>query len=326
MLSAPGRPDSERKRWAMAANAEDAAHANSMLEWVGGSLWPALESGLDALWTTPNGSRWQVSYRSAATLGAGTQEGQQPDVRLSQQQPSDRIREMLAPLPAFPGYPLKLSVTQLVQRSPDPIEETAPVKRLPLEQGPRPLPDFDELRARRALGVQRGVATHRAMGGLALDNLRAQHGQALYDALVRELARMEQAGVLLPKEREAVDVAALSAFYGSAMGQRLLAATQVEREWPFSLMAEERMILQGVLDCCFMEDGAWVVIDYKTDRADPAQLALRYRDQLRWYMRALHDITGIPVREGCLYLIHHRQFVPIREAEPIRYIPQGGPS
>ena len=326
MLSAPGRPDSERKRWAMAANAEDAAHANSMLEWVGGSLWPALESGLDALWTTPNGSRWQVSYRSAATLGAGTQEGQQPDVRLSQQQPSDRIREMLAPLPAFPGHPLKLSVTQLVQRSPDPIEETAPVKRLPLEQGPRPLPDFDELRARRALGVQRGVATHRAMGGLALDNLRAQHGQALYDALVRELARMEQAGVLLPKEREAVDVAALSAFYGSAMGQRLLAATQVEREWPFSLMAEERMILQGVLDCCFMEDGAWVVIDYKTDRADPAQLALRYRDQLRWYMRALRDITGIPVREGCLYLIHHRQFVPIREAEPIRYIPQGGPS
>ena len=121
-----------------------------------------------------------------------------------------------------------------------------------------------------------------------------------------------------------MDADALCAFYGSPLGQRLLAASVVEREWPFSLMAEEQMILQGVLDCCFLEDGAWVVIDYKTDRAEPAQIALRYRDQLRWYMRALRDITGLPVREGCLYLIRHRQFIPIEEKEPIRYIPQGG--
>ncbi len=53
------------------------------------------------------------------------------------------------------------------------------------------------------------------------------------------------------------------------------------------------MLLQGVLDACFLEDGAWVLVDYKTDRDEAEALRQKYTDQMRWYSRALREITGI---------------------------------
>ena len=84
-------------------------------------------------------------------------------------------------------------------------------------------------------------------------------------------------------------------------------------------MVADQRILQGVLDCCFLEKDGWVLIDYKTDRIAPDMIALRYRSQLRWYMRALRDITGQPVKAACLYALEHGIFIPITEDEPIRY-------
>ena len=62
--------------------------------------------------------------------------------------------------------------------------------------------------------------------------------------------------------------------------------------------------MQGSIDCCFIEDGAWVLLDYKTDRADdPEALRQRYRPQLAVYALALARITGIPVRQKLLCLL-----------------------
>ena len=88
-------------------------------------------------------------------------------------------------------------------------------------------------------------------------------------------------------------------------------------EWPFTLRVERGMILQGVLDACFLEDGAWVLVDYKTDRGAPEELALKYRGQMRWYMRALRDITGLPVKEAWLYCLRSGTALQVTEDEPI---------
>ena len=65
-----------------------------------------------------------------------------------------------------------------------------------------------------------------------------------------------------------------------------------------------RLLVQGVIDCCFMEDDEWVLLDYKTDRVeDPAALVARYRPQIGWYAKALAEITGIPVREKLICLL-----------------------
>ena len=51
-----------------------------------------------------------------------------------------------------------------------------------------------------------------------------------------------------------------------------------------------------------MEDGQWVLVDYKTDR--DAQGAIeRHRGQLALYTDALKVITGVPVSGRILYLV-----------------------
>ena len=98
----------------------------------------------------------------------------------------------------------------------------------------------------------------------------------------------------------------LADFFGSTLGQRMLRSPRVQREWAFNLVMDERgTILQGVIDCAFLEDGAWVLVDYKTDRiVDEDAFIQRYREQIEWYARALETITGLPVKEKCLYSIN----------------------
>ena len=105
----------------------------------------------------------------------------------------------------------------------------------------------------------------------------------------------------------------------------MLASPRVEREWPFVLRlraaealapgegaSDERMLVQGVIDCCFEEGGAWVLVDYKTDRDDdPEALRDRYCAQLRLYARALRDITQMPVRQAGLFLLRTGAFLDL---------------
>ena len=76
----------------------------------------------------------------------------------------------------------------------------------------------------------------------------------------------------------------------SPLGQRLLAARRVEREWGFNYRVPgEEMLLQGVLDAAFLEDDGWVILDYKTDRIeDKAAFVERYEGDI-------NSIIGFPV-------------------------------
>jgi len=59
------------------------------------------------------------------------------------------------------------------------------------------------------------------------------------------------------------------------------------------------VLLQGVIDACFIEDGAWVLLDYKTDRVDgdPAAYAKKHEKQVSLYAAALERLSGMPVKE-----------------------------
>ena len=53
------------------------------------------------------------------------------------------------------------------------------------------------------------------------------------------------------------------------------------------------MLIQGIIDVYFEEDGELVVADYKTDAVTQAEeLVNRYRVQLDYYARALEQLTG----------------------------------
>ena len=67
----------------------------------------------------------------------------------------------------------------------------------------------------------------------------------------------------------------------------------------------ERVVLQGVADCVFVEEGGLILVDYKTDRvSSPEELAERYRPQLEVYELAMREIFSLPVTERLLYSFH----------------------
>lgn len=67
-------------------------------------------------------------------------------------------------------------------------------------------------------------------------------------------------------------------------------------------LSGEPVVLQGAADCVFEEEGALVLVDFKTDRIqDPADLWEHYRRQLELYRFALEQCTGRRVKQCLLY-------------------------
>jgi len=132
-------------------------------------------------------------------------------------------------------------------------------------------------------------------------------------AAVQELAASRRIDADLARH---VDAAAIARFLSSDLAARARAAQKCLFEQPFCLNmsarelaladSDEAVIVQGVIDMCFIEDGKWVVVDYKTDRVDAgkaAEAAQKYAVQLGLYGRALADITGLPMAEKWIYYL-----------------------
>ncbi len=196
--------------------------------------------------------------------------------------------------------PLKVTVTGLTR------EVASPVAAPPIERRPRFLTE-DALTP-----TERGTLAHAALMGLELAPLRGLDGGRLRAQIDRQLELMLRDGRLYAP----VDGALIQRFISSPTGQRMLRAGEVHREWAFTLRMDARealpdsgaegqeILVQGVIDCCFMEEGDWVLLDYKTDRAsDKRALLERYRPQLALYARALSEITRRPVKQCLLCLL-----------------------
>jgi ATP-dependent exoDNAse (exonuclease V) beta subunit len=59
------------------------------------------------------------------------------------------------------------------------------------------------------------------------------------------------------------------------------------------------VVTQGIADAAALVDGAWLVLDWKTDHADDATWARReeeYRRQVDAYARMIAARAGVPAR------------------------------
>ncbi len=66
--------------------------------------------------------------------------------------------------------------------------------------------------------------------------------------------------------------------------------------------AQEKVLIQGIIDAFFVENGKIVLVDYKTDRVNtPKELWDRYETQLDYYEEALCKLMQLPVGERILY-------------------------
>lgn len=276
----------ELERWALQPQGTAAPLARSMLQW----LYPAARNHPQA---------WALSLhpRSAAASG--------PAVLASLKEMADRIRTLEPPRDG--PVQAALSFTPAVLETPLPIKRSVStvVKavekrgedeqiRLRLEEVPaRPL--FMEEKGLTA--AERGSAVHAFLSALDL------HAEDL----ASERRRMLECGILSEEQAAALPMQKLRRVVQGALWRRMRDARTLHREWPFNLRRVEegqRTLLQGVIDVCFIEEGAWVLVDYKSDRATDVQaLIARYRPQLQLYAMALARMTGLPVKERILYLV-----------------------
>ena len=73
------------------------------------------------------------------------------------------------------------------------------------------------------------------------------------------------------------------------------------------------MLIQGIVDACWLEEDALVILDYKTDAVSSAkQLTDRYQIQLDLYARALQKATGKKLKEKLIYSFSLQEIVEIR--------------
>ena len=210
---------------------------------------------------------------------------------------------------------IKRSVTALIRNAREEIgeenpEETPESKRTPQMLAKRleryeiqETPEFMQ-RKGQITGAQRGTLIHRLLSGIDLETLRKT--ESYQEAVAEEKQRMIREKILTAEEAAIIPESETARFFETDIGQRLLKADTVKREWNFNLYLKEnrKMILQGVVDCAFRERDSWVVLDYKTDAVKSGtELAERYRPQLKWYGEALERLTGIPVSGLYLYSI-----------------------
>lgn len=129
-----------------------------------------------------------------------------------------------------------------------------------------------------------------------------------------ELRRLSRLRYLTPEQARAVEIKRVRAFFRSPLGQKVLGSPEVIKERRFTAVIpagaaqpgtpapEEPVVLQGSVDCTFLEDGRLNIIDFKTDRVeDMEELWRRYITQLRLYARAMREVSGLRIGEMFLY-------------------------
>ena len=305
---------------------KDAERARSRWEALSASPFAAT-SHLDLVMAARSGAEAQgVPLHSGLTIVPGA------SIHLREEEGTGDAKALFERVMADPGAYADAGLErQMAWRYPDPLAAGKPLKLtasglLREIEGPEELPALTERPAflsedaRRMTGAERGTAYHRCMQLLALDALAGLSGKALVDAVRRQLDDFANRRLLEDAQRQAVEPARLCRFLESDVGLRLRASTTVRREWPFNVMlkaaealspdeagrfGDEELLVQGTIECCFIEDGQWVLLDYKTDRTDDMDaLRAHYQKQLNVYALALNRITGLPVKQRTLCLLH----------------------
>jgi ATP-dependent exoDNAse (exonuclease V) beta subunit len=147
----------------------------------------------------------------------------------------------------------------------------------------------------RPIGPRFGTLVHNVLATVPLD----AESNVLERIAVAE-------GRILGASEEEVASAIETAYAALAhpLLKRALAASSrggLRREVPVALQPTPGVVIEGIVDLAFEEDGAWVVVDFKTDH-DLERGRERYENQLAWYAAAVSAATAQPSRAILLHV------------------------
>lgn len=220
----------------------------------------------------------------------------------------DSVFEAVYPYEADAQIVGKLSVSELKKLSYVPEEEDAQEMYRPETVIPL-LPEFRE-KKQTLHGAKRGTAYHTFMENLDYSKK---------DELEIQLEELISCGKMSEEEGKTLCLNDIRTFLETESGKRMERAALsgcLRRERPFVLgipadhireewNPQETVLVQGIIDAYFIEDGQITVLDYKTDRVmSSEELVMRYRAQLDYYALALERLTGCHIKDKIIYSFH----------------------
>jgi ATP-dependent helicase/nuclease subunit A len=158
--------------------------------------------------------------------------------------------------------------------------------------------------------AERGTLLHNVLA--AIDFKRADDSEHIADLLKKAAA---------PAESIKGFTGLIKGFLESPLGLRAMAASNVisEKAFLYPIQATRvypekegvidpghTIMLQGIIDCMFFEDGNIIMIDYKSDNVEPGNEeahAKRYSLQLELYSEAAEGLTGLGVSERYIHFL-----------------------
>ncbi|MDR2167207.1 MAG: helicase-exonuclease AddAB subunit AddA [Clostridiales bacterium] len=131
--------------------------------------------------------------------------------------------------------------------------------------------------------------------------------------------------LLTSEEAKIIPVDLIANFLNSPLAERMRNAKNIYREIPFVISmppelvnsaflgTQGDMMVHGVMDCAFEENGQIVIVDYKTERirGDIAEVVEKYRPQLEIYKLAAARIFGLKIQESCVYFFDRGRAVVV---------------
>jgi ATP-dependent helicase/nuclease subunit A len=177
---------------------------------------------------------------------------------------------------------------------------------------------------RKMTPAERGTVYHTVMQNLPL------HKGNMTESDIREaLDTMVNKRLFAAAQADAVEIKQIAQFFKEDIGKRILQAKKVMREVPFSYglsagdiypdvdgpVADEVILIQGVIDCLFEEADGLILLDYKTDSTKGMtadQLIEKYRLQINLYERSIEDTWKRPIVEKYLYFFDGGQLIELK--------------
>ncbi len=232
------------------------------------------------------------------------------------------------PFHAMTGIPAKMTVSELKRRVNDyrrtededeksvPLHTAAAAASRPVNLVVKPI-NMMPAEQEALSAAEKGTLLHSVFQYIDFAGLIGDPGQegvkkAVESLVSHNMIRAKHLPHILPYYKS------IGEFAASPLCSRMAAAEREKgrgpfREIPFSITMpvgeSDVSLIQGMIDCWFIEDGSAVLIDYKSDKISGTKsdkeriLQERYAVQLDYYSKAIEAASGLCVKERFIWLI-----------------------
>lgn len=174
--------------------------------------------------------------------------------------------------------------------------------------------------------AERGTIMHTVMQHLSF------HKQLDEGEIKKSLTRFIEQEMITEEEASVVDIPAIIKFYETEIAKKMIENhASLYREVPFSFSlpakevyaswkseTEEKVLIQGVIDCLVPVEDGWIMIDYKTDTINEdvtekvkQKLIQRYATQMELYQAAIEGIWKQPIKKTYLYFFDKELLIDV---------------